>query len=153
VIYTLTASNAGPNTATHTQLTYQLAAGLTPGSITVSGGTCATSASALITCSLGDLQAAKSMVVTVNATAAAAGVQTSTASITTTDADTAGTNNSASNSTTVTEAPSGGGGGALSVPWLIALALLLLIQKAAQFRRFCDHQRRASFRPLAAVRL
>ncbi len=81
VSYTLVVANAGPNVAAATQLTYQLAAGLTPGSVTSAGATCTSDASGLVKCNVGDLAAAKSVTVTVGATAAAAGTQSSTASV------------------------------------------------------------------------
>jgi photosystem II stability/assembly factor-like uncharacterized protein/uncharacterized membrane protein YgcG len=151
--YTVTVANAGPNTATSTQLTYQFGTGLTPGTVSASGGTC-TAAAALITCSLGDLAAANSVTVTINATAATAGTATSTAAVTTSATDTVTGNNSASMQTTIT-APSSssggsssgsgssssggsssgsgsssgggshGGGGAISIQWSLVLLLVL----------------------------
>lgn len=148
VVYTVTVTNGGPNTATATQLTYQLAAVLTPGTVSAGSGTCTTSASALITCNLGDLSASQSASITVNATAAAVGTAASTATVMTTATDPNAGNNSATSSTTVAAASSAppttppssgstssggshGGGGALSLPWLVALALLVALQKGA----------------------
>lgn len=132
VTYTVTVTNAGPNTATSTQLTYQLGSGLTPGTVSASSGTC-TTATARITCTLGDLAAAKSVTVTINATATTAGTATSTAAVTTTATDPTTGNNSASTQTAVTAPPSShGGGGALSIQWLLALLLVLAFRLARQ---------------------
>src|SRR6202044_3590453 len=79
VSYTVVVANAGPDVAAASQLTFQLAPGMTLG--TTSGGSCTAGTSGLITCALGDLAAAKSVTVTVNATAAAAGTQVSTATV------------------------------------------------------------------------
>ena len=131
VTYTVTVANAGPNTATSTQLTYQLGTGLTPGTVSADSGTC-TSAAALITCNLGDLAAATSVKVTINATAAVAGTTTSTAMVTTTAADEITANNSVSMQSTITapSSSSGGshGGGAISIQWLMVLLGALAVR-------------------------
>jgi uncharacterized repeat protein (TIGR01451 family) len=131
VSFTALITNAGPNTAAGTQLTYQLAPGLTPGATTAAGATCTSSAS-VVTCSAGDLAAAKSATVTINATAAVAGSQTSTVAITSTAADLVASNNSATITTSVTAAPSAasskGGGGSLSIDYLLMLAVILAIR-------------------------
>jgi uncharacterized repeat protein (TIGR01451 family) len=126
--YTLTVQNTGPSTATAAQLTYQLASGLAVGTVTSSSGTCSTSASALITCSLGDIAVSKSVTVTVGASASQAGTQVSMATVTTTSYDPTAANDSGSNSTmvsSVSNAGGAGGGGALSAEWLLALVALL----------------------------
>jgi uncharacterized repeat protein (TIGR01451 family) len=101
--YTLSVRNAGPDVASATQLTFRLAAGLTPGSVS-STAVCTTGGS-VITCNLNDLAAATSVAVTVNATAAAVGTQSSVAAVTTRATDQVSANNSATTSTTVSTAP------------------------------------------------
>jgi len=131
VSYTLTVANAGPSVGTDVQVSYQLASGLTPGTVTSTAGTCSVVASQ-VTCNLGSLAVSASTVVTVNATAATAGAQSSTASVTTSSADQTAANNSASASTTVTaqaanpppaSGSSGGGGGG---GWMSPFGLLVL---------------------------
>jgi uncharacterized repeat protein (TIGR01451 family) len=141
VSYTVVVKNAGPNTATATQLKYQLAPGLTPGTVTSAGATC-TSALRLVTCTIGDLATAKSVTVTINATAAAAGTQASTAAVTSTAKDLITTNNSATSTTSATAPPpppvvpaSKGGGGSFSINHLLMLALLLIMQSRARWIR------------------
>jgi uncharacterized repeat protein (TIGR01451 family) len=141
VSYTVLVANAGPNVATAAQLKYQLAPGLTPGTVTSAGATCASAASGLITCNVGDLAAAKSVSVTINATAAATGTQASTAAVTSTAKDLITTNNSATSTTSVTALPppvvsaSKGGGGSFSINHLLMLALLLIMQNRARWIR------------------
>lgn len=135
VSYAVVVKNAGPNTATATQLEYQLAPGLTPGTVTSAGATC-TNASGLVTCNVGDLAASNSVTVTINATAAAAGTQTSTAAVSSTVKDLVAANNSATSATTVTAVPaSKGGGGSFSINHLLMLALLLIMQNRALWVR------------------
>jgi uncharacterized repeat protein (TIGR01451 family) len=135
VSYTVVVANAGPNVAAASQLTFQLASGLTPG--TASGATCTAGMSGLLTCAIGDLAAAKSVTVTVNATAAAAGAQASTASVSSTAMDLVASNNSATGSTTVTAVPppappaAKGGGGSMTFNYLLMLTIILIIQKRA----------------------
>jgi uncharacterized repeat protein (TIGR01451 family) len=138
--YTLGVRNAGPNVASATQLTFRLAAGLTPGSVSSTGAVCTTSGSVL-TCNLNDLAVATSVAVTVNATAAAAGSQSSVAAVTTSATDQVSANNSATTSTTVSTVPpptvavGKSGGGSLS-PWDVpGLSLLLALQVMARQRR------------------
>ena len=128
--YALVATNAGPNVAPAVQLTFQLAAGLTLGSVSSADATC-TSAASQVTCNLNSLAVAKAVTVTVNATAAAAGAQISTASVTSGATDLMIANNSATTTTTVSAVPppptpaSGGGGGGLSFFEVLALASLV----------------------------
>jgi uncharacterized repeat protein (TIGR01451 family) len=136
VSYSVVVANAGPNVATSAQLKYQLAQGLTLGTVSSSGVTCTSSASGLVTCALGDLAVAKSATITVNATAAVAGTQASTATVSSSAMDLATANNSATSTTAVTApaaAPpaSSGGGGSFSINSLLMLALILGIQKRA----------------------
>ncbi len=139
VTYTVVVANAGPNVAAATQLTYQLAAGLTPGSATSSGATCTNSGSGLFTCMVGDLAAAKSVSVTINATAATAGTQKSTATVSSTTQDSSTSNNSATSSTAVTAVPppaaSKGGGGSMSINVLLLLAVILAAQTRWRWTR------------------
>jgi uncharacterized repeat protein (TIGR01451 family) len=135
VSYTVLVANAGPDVAAASQLSFQLAAGLTPG--TTSGASCTAGMSGLITCALGDLAAAKSVTVTVNATAAAAGTQASTATVSSTATDPVAANNAATGTTTATAPPppapppSKGGGGSLTLNYLLMLAFILIIQRRA----------------------
>jgi uncharacterized repeat protein (TIGR01451 family) len=136
VSFTAVVKNAGPNNAAGTQLLCQLAPGLTLGTTTAVGATCTSSASGLVICSAGDLAAAKSATVTINATAAVVGAQTSTVTATSTATDMVASNNSAATTTTVAAvptaaAPSKGGGGSLSIGYLLMLAALLAMQERA----------------------
>ncbi len=137
ISYTLVATNVGPNVAPAAQLTFQLAAGLTPGTVSSADATCTSGASGQVTCSLNDLAVAKAVTVTVNATAATAGSQTSTASVTSSATDLVSANNSATATTIVSAVPppaSGhSGGGSLSIYEALALALLLF---SASLRRW-----------------
>jgi uncharacterized repeat protein (TIGR01451 family) len=134
VNYTLRVSNAGPNTASATQLAFQLAAGITFGSVSSTRGTCTASAGT-ITCNLGDLPASSPVTVTVTGTASSAGAQKSTATLTTSATDLVSTNNTAAVTTVVAAVPSAasgkGGGGSLSL-WII---LALAVCRVAQFVR------------------
>jgi uncharacterized repeat protein (TIGR01451 family) len=136
--YSVVVANAGPNTATVTQLTFQLAAGLTPGSASATSGTCSNSAG-LVTCMLGDLAASKSVTVTINATAAAAGTQVSTATVITRANDLITANNTATSSTAVTAPPpppaASGGGGSFSIAYLLILGFILAMQALRERRR------------------
>jgi uncharacterized repeat protein (TIGR01451 family) len=139
VSYSVVVANAGPNTATATQIKFQLAAGLTPGIASSTGGTCSNSAG-LVTCMLGDLAAAKSATVTINATAATAGTQVSTATVTSAANDLITANNTATGSTAVTAVPpppaaSSSGGGAFSIENLLMLGFILALQALRARRR------------------
>jgi uncharacterized repeat protein (TIGR01451 family) len=141
VNYTLVVANAGPDIAATTQLTYQLAQGLTFVSASAGSAACAAGSSGLITCPLGDLAAAKSVNVTISATANAAGTEASMASVSSTATDTVIANNAANISTTVTAAPAAasapakGGGGALGADCLALLATLLIIKNRVLWAR------------------
>jgi uncharacterized repeat protein (TIGR01451 family) len=132
VSYTVVVANAGPDVAAASQLTFQLAQGLTPG--TASGATCTAGASGLITCVLGGLAAAKSVTITVPATAATAGTQVSTATVSSTATDPVASNNTATGTTVVTAPPppppppAKGGGGSLTFTYLLMLAFILIIR-------------------------
>jgi uncharacterized repeat protein (TIGR01451 family) len=131
VSYTLVATNVGPNVAPAAQLSFQLAAGLTLGTVSSADVTCTGGASGQVTCNLNDLAVAKAVTVTVNATAAAQGTQTSTAAVTSGATDLVSANNTASATTTVSAVPppansGGGGGGDLSLYEVLALALIFL---------------------------
>jgi uncharacterized repeat protein (TIGR01451 family) len=141
VSYTLVATNVGPNVAPAAQLTFQLAAGLTPGTVSSADATCSSGVSGQVTCNLNDLAVAKAVTVTVNATAATVGMQTSTASVTSSATDLVSTNNTSAITTTVTAAPppaptaSGhSGGGSVSI-YEIATLLLVLLSKGIRGRR------------------
>jgi uncharacterized repeat protein (TIGR01451 family) len=137
VSFTAVVKNAGPNNAANTQLTYQVAPGLTLGTMSASGATCTSGTSGLVTCSVGDLAATKSATVTINATAAAAGNQKSTAAASSTTMDLVTSNNTATSSTSVTStASSSGGGGALTINYLLMLGLILIMQRWAPKPRY-----------------
>jgi uncharacterized repeat protein (TIGR01451 family) len=141
VSYTLVATNAGPNVASATQLTFQLAAGLTFTNVSSTAATC-TAASGLITCNLNDLAVATPVSIMVSASAATLGTQTSAASIKSATTDLVSANNSASTSTAVSAVPSsGGGGGAISRNDVLAL---LLLSFAARLSKW--HARRSVIR-------
>ncbi len=131
VNYTLSVNDAGPDAAPATQLTFQLASGLTFVSASSTGGTCTPGASSQINCSLNAVNVGKPVTVTIGATAATAGNQTSTATVSTSATDPVSTNNSSSvkmvinaPATIAESAPSKSGGGILS-PWdLVGLMLL-----------------------------
>jgi uncharacterized repeat protein (TIGR01451 family) len=146
VSYTLTVSNAGPDTATGTRLNYQVAAGINVAAVTTTSGACTSSGSGAVSCSLGDVPAKGAVTVTINATAAAAGTVNATMSVSSNQPDPDMANSSTTSSTTVSvKAQSGagggggngsGGGGALTAGWLLALAALLLTQKWLQGARY-----------------
>jgi uncharacterized repeat protein (TIGR01451 family) len=136
--HSLTVTNSGPNAATQVELDYQLASGLTPGTVTTSVGSCSVNA-ARVTCNLGTLTVAATATISVNATAASAGAQASTATVTTTAHDNTAANNSASLTTNVTAPPTssgggGGGGGSLSVCALLLLALIVANRAGLSWR-------------------
>jgi uncharacterized repeat protein (TIGR01451 family) len=154
--YTLSVRNAGPDVASATQLTFRLAAGLTPGSASSTGAVCTTSGS-VMTCTLSDLAVATSVAVTVNATAATAGAQSSAAAVTTGATDQVSANNSATTSTTVSTVPpptvatGKSGGGSLS-PWDVpGLSLLLALQVMARQRRAGRRATPPGARPSSSV--
>jgi uncharacterized repeat protein (TIGR01451 family) len=132
VSYTLVATNVGPNVAPAAQLSFQLAAGLTLGTVSSADATCTGGASGQVTCNLNDLAVAKAVTVTVNATAATQGTQTSTAAVISGATDLVSANNTASATTTVSAVPppansgGGGGGGDLSLYEVLALAMIFL---------------------------
>jgi uncharacterized repeat protein (TIGR01451 family) len=135
VIYTVVATNVGPNVAPAAQLTFQLATGLTPGSVSSADATCTSGASGQVTCNLSDLAVAKAVTVTVNATAATVGTQNSSAAVTSGATDLVSANNSATATTTVSAVPppatggGGGGGGDLSLCEVLALASVFLASR------------------------
>jgi len=132
VSYTLTVKNGGPNPAPAASVSFQFAAGLTPGTVTSTNGACSTVMS-LATCTLSNLSAAGSATITVNAIAAVAGQQVSTPTVSSATADPTNSNNSTSLSTKVSAAPtppaaSGGGGGGFSIWDMLLLALACLVR-------------------------
>jgi uncharacterized repeat protein (TIGR01451 family) len=137
VSYTVVVANAGPDVAAASQLTFQLAPGLTPGTASFASTACTASASALITCAIGQLAASKSVTATINAMAAAAGTQVSTATVSSTATDLVASNNSATGTTAVTAVPppaappSKGGGGSLTFNYLLMLTIIVMLQKRA----------------------
>jgi large repetitive protein len=138
ISYTLVATNLGPNVAPAAQLTFQLAAGLTPGTVSSAEAACSSGSSGQVTCNLNDLAVAKAVTVTVNATAATVGAQTSTASVSSSATDLVSANNVATTTTTVSAVPapaSGhGGGGELSLYEAFALISLLVAGRLRSWR-------------------
>ena len=133
LMYNITVSNAGPNTAASPILTFQLAGGLTPGTSTTASGACSISSAALVSCALGDLAAGGSVKVSVTATAAATGSQVSTVLVGSAAVDPASANNIATVATSVTAPPAptvtvvgkSGGGGGLSL-WELLMFVLII---------------------------
>lgn len=140
-----TVSNSGPGSASGVLLTYQAAPGTTVSGASATAGSCTVSSTGLVSCSLGDLPASKTVTVTVTAAASAAGTLTSTATVTSATADPVTANGTASSSTTVVAGSGssgsgsggsggstdsgnkgGGGGGAISLDLVAALSLMLL---------------------------
>ena len=103
VTYTLTASNAGPSSATGVQVTDNLPAGTTFGSATPSQGSCS-QASGTVTCALGTVASGANATVTITASRDTTGSMTNQASVTSGVADPNSADNSASATTTVNPA-------------------------------------------------
>ena len=127
VSYTLTVKNGGPNPAPAASVSFQFAAGLTPGTVTSTGGACSIAMS-VATCTLDNLPVAGSTTVTVNASAAVVGLQLSTAKVSSATADPTSANNSLRLSTSVSAVPpppaqGKGGGGGFSILGLLLLVL------------------------------
>ena len=128
--YALTVKNAGPDTATATQLSYQVPSFATATAATTSatGGTC--TAAATVSCSLGDLASGASVTVTVTLQLANAGTGNLVATVSSTSTDPVSSNNTTSTALVVVTPPpptpsAGGksGGGALSPLTLLGLLL------------------------------
>lgn len=146
VTYTLTATNAGPNTATAPVVTFQPGTALTSASATTSRGSCTTNASGQVSCTLPNLDSESSVSIFVSATASLAGSHTLLAQVDSPTADLEATDNSTSllvQVTQVTAPPaggnSGGGGGGASSNWEIGALLLLALGHLR--RRTVYHQR------------
>jgi len=138
--YTLTASNAGPETASNVVVTDALPADVTfksasPSSCTESGGT--------VTCDLGDMAADTDVSMTIVVTADSVGTVTNTATVSSDTADPDTSNNSDSAKTTVNAKPSGGvqtgiapaGGNSILLPLGAGLALVLMAGAGYAVRR------------------
>jgi len=153
VSYTVTISNAGPDAAVAAHLNYQPDASIKVAGASADSGSCSSTDAGVVSCDLGDIPVSKTVTITVNAVATTAGTSNATATVTSLNIDPAAKNNSAS-STSISGAPAqtgsssssnggavsgggtaSGGGGAFSAPWLLALALMLLAQKAQLLRR------------------
>lgn len=100
VTYTVTVSNAGPDSASGVTVTDALPSGMTYRSATPSQGSCSQSGGT-VTCSLGVLAKNASATVTIVAEADSVGTKSNTASATSTTADPNAANNSGSATTTV----------------------------------------------------
>jgi uncharacterized repeat protein (TIGR01451 family) len=106
LVYTLTVSNSGPNTATGATLTDTLPANVVFNSATATQGSC-TETGGVVTCSLGAINSGSNATVTINVTpqAAAAGTTlTNNASVTATEIDPNAANDSAVATTMVSPA-------------------------------------------------
>jgi MprA protease rhombosortase-interaction domain-containing protein len=139
VSYTLAVKNDGPNAAPAATVTFQFAAGLTPGAVTSTNGTC-TTAGSLATCTLSDLAPAGGATIIVGGNAALVGQQASTATIASDTSDPASANNSATVTTSVSPQPSppsqgGGGGGAMSMWEALLLAFASFARPRTSVRR------------------
>jgi len=146
--YSYTVTNNGPFNATGVQVTLQLPAAVQDVAATPSVGQCTVSGTTA-TCSLGVLLNGASATVSLSATASGSGSFQLVGTVQADQPDSNATNNSVTTNvitTTATAPPppttppssgssstggSHGGGGALSLPWLIALALLVAVQKGA----------------------
>jgi uncharacterized repeat protein (TIGR01451 family) len=100
---TVNFTNQGPNTASNTQLTLALPAGLSNVAATTSQGACSAQTS-YVQCNLGNIAASQSGSISVSFTASQVGATSSPASITATETDPNPTNNSATWNLTVAEA-------------------------------------------------
>jgi len=141
VSVTFTVSNSGPGSAAGTSFSYQAGTGVTVNSATASAGSCATTGSGLVTCTLGDLAANKNVSVTITATASAIGTSTSTASVRSISADPLTANGSVTSSTTVigpaagggnSDKGGGGGGGGAIEPYMLLMLGLTLFGRTGQ---------------------
>ena len=138
VSYTLTVRNAGPNPAPAASVALQFAAGLTPGTVMSTNGSCSTSGT-LTTCTLGNLTVAGSATISVSASATVTGQQVSTATVSSATGDPVNANNSVTLSTTVSAVPAPptqGGGGGLSFwdVWVLAVCCLMGWRSTARQR-------------------
>lgn len=100
VIYTITVTNDGPDTATGVELSDVLPSTVALVSVTPSVGSC--TGSSTITCDLGDLANAASATVTIVVTTTASGKLTNTATVSSDETDTNPSNNVAQQQTLVT---------------------------------------------------
>ena len=98
--YTLGVSNAGPDDATTTVLTFTLPAGVAFTSATPAQGTCS-AAAGVVTCNLGTVASGASTSVSVVVSAAADGTLVAGAAVAAAETDPDGSNNTASTTTTV----------------------------------------------------
>ena len=148
VSYTVTVKDSGPNAAPATQLSFQLAAGITPGTVSSTGASCAIGTSGSIGCDLGTVAAGASVTVSIAATAAKAGTQISTATVSSSATDPTTSNDTATAHLTVSAPPppppppagGKGGGGGLSGWDLVVLALLAAVDR--RFRGSTDARKR-----------
>lgn len=100
--YTLTVTNGGPSNATGVVVTDTLPTGVTYNTYTATGGTTCTRSGVTVTCTVGNMNAAASVTITINVTAGAPSRVTNTASVTGTETDPASANNTASLTTVIT---------------------------------------------------
>ncbi|WP_349261108.1 DUF11 domain-containing protein [Povalibacter sp.] len=131
--YVLTITNVGPNGASAVRMTFQPPAGLSIASVTPSTGSCESSGSGPVTCTIGALAASARATVSIASGVLAVGTFQSTFEISSDGVDLTMGNNSGTITTTVTKpAPptgsgsgsGGGGGGGGSTSWWMAIALL-----------------------------
>ncbi len=142
--YTITVSNAGPNSANAVQVAFRAATGLGIATVTPSAGTCST-ASGTVTCNIETLAASANATITIATTAVGVGSFQSTLDASSSGTDLVMSNNARSIATTGAPKPpppppppppassgGGGGGGSLS---LMALVALLVLSIARSRRR------------------
>jgi uncharacterized repeat protein (TIGR01451 family) len=137
-IYNYTVTNNGPFNATGVQVTLQLPSTAQGVAATPSTGACTVTGGAA-TCALGILLNGASATIALSATAPAVGGFSLVGTVQADQPDSNTTNNSVTTNASVTAAvvapsSSHGGGGAVSIPWLIALALLVAILKVPSRR-------------------
>jgi uncharacterized repeat protein (TIGR01451 family) len=100
VVYSLTVTNNGPDTASSVVLTDTLSAGATFVSASASQGSCTQSAGT-VTCNLGNINLSSSVTITITAQLSTAGSAVNSASVTAGSTDPVAANNTASATTTV----------------------------------------------------
>lgn len=106
LVYTITVTNNGPNTATATVVTDTLPAGVTFVSVAGPSGSSCSQAGGTVQCNLGNLGNGASAAITITVTPTATGSLSNTATVTTTAGETNPNNNTVTIATTVND-PSG----------------------------------------------
>jgi CSLREA domain-containing protein/MYXO-CTERM domain-containing protein len=133
LVYTIKATNHGPESASNASLSDTLPSGETFVSVVTDTGSCDQSED-VVTCSLGTMESGAVATITLTVTADAGGTLKNTATVTSDTEDPNGANNSATASTTVNPVPTGGvqtgaggtAGGSPLLPVAGAIALATL---------------------------